>query len=263
MGRRAWTREELILAMNLYCQIPFGRLHARNPDVIRLSQALDRTPSSVAMKLCNLASLDPAHHQRGIKGLSKVSAGDRQIWDEFHSDWGRLAVESEQLRHVRIEKEDASQISPRATSGEGKATDQEFSGETESVREVRIRLAQRFFRRSVLASYDSRCCITDIAIKPLLIASHILPWSNNPTHRADPRNGLCLSRLHDAAFDRGLIAFDDERRLILSKELSEATTNRTLSDAFLRFEGVSLRLPEKFWPDTLFLNRHRMEVFRG
>ncbi len=138
-----------------------------------------------------------------------------------------------------------------------------FSGETESTREVRVRLAQRFFRRSVLASYDWRCCISDIAVEPLLIASHILPWSAYPEHRANPHNGLCLSRLHDAAFDRGLIAFDNERRLILSRELRHELTNRVLNEAFLRFEGAPLRLPDKFQPDCEYLSLHRDNVFRS
>jgi putative restriction endonuclease len=261
MSGRAWTRDEIILAMNLYCQLPFGRLHARNPDIIRLAGALDRTPSSVAMKLCNLASLDPAHHERGIKGLSKVSAGDRQVWDEFHSDWNRLAAESEQLRSDRIERDVETYTSVASESADVQPA--EYIGETEGMREVRIRLAQRFFRRSVLASYDYRCCVTEIGIKPLLIASHILPWSRFPAHRADPRNGLCLSRLHDAAFDRGLIAFDAEHRLVVSRELCEATTNRVLNEAFLRYKGEPLLLPEKFQPDSSFLQRHYAEVFRG
>lgn len=260
MSRRAWSRDELILAMNLYCQLPFGRLHARNPDVIRLAEALARTPSSVAMKLCNFASLDPAHQLRGIKGLSKVSAGDRETWEEFHADWGRLAVESEQLRQLRLGMEDLTSDAPTTTA---QIAPPQYSGETEGTREVRIRLAQRFFRRSVLASYNCRCCITGIALKPLLIASHILPWSDYPAQRADPRNGLCLSRLHDAAFDRGLIAFDDDRRLLLSRELRDATTNRVLNESFLPFEGAPLRLPEKFQPDPAFLIRHRTDVFRG
>lgn len=98
MARRDWTHEELTLAMNLYCQLPFGRLHKGNSEIIAIATVIGRTPSSVAMKLCNLASLDPAHQQRGVKGLSSVSKGDREIWQEFHSDWERLSVESESLR---------------------------------------------------------------------------------------------------------------------------------------------------------------------
>lgn len=260
MPRRDWTRDELVLAMNLYCQLPFGKLHRRNPEVIRLANAIGRTPSSAAMKLCNLASLDPMHQLRGVKGLSGASAADRAIWNEFHADWERLAAESELLRQNRVERnETLGEQAPVTAQDDSPA----YTGETERTREVRIRLAQRFFRRSVLASYNWRCCISDIGLKPLLIASHIMPWSDFPLHRADPCNGLCLSRLHDVAFDRGLIAFDHHRRLVLSKELRDSTTNRVLNESFLRFEGAPLRLPDKFQPDTAFLARHYADVFSG
>lgn len=258
MPRRDWTRDELLLVMNLYCRLPFGRLHRRNPEVIAMAKVIGRTPSSVAMKLGNLASLDPAHRERGVKGLPGVSKADRAIWREFHEDWDRLSVESEALRE-RFEL-----TSPRETSiAVAEEVEETFRGNTEGTRNVKVRLAQRFFRQSVLASYESRCCVTEIALPELLIASHILPWSGFPQHRADPRNGLCLSRLHDAAFDRGLITFDAEFRLVLSPVLREETTNAVLSSSFLAFAGAALRLPGKFRPDPAFLERHREEVFCG
>jgi predicted restriction endonuclease len=204
------------------------------------------------MKLCNFASLDPAQQSRGIRGLSKVSANDRVVWDEFHADWNTLAADSE-YRRERLEGSTAPLPEYAAI----------FTGETEATRQVRVRLAQRFFRRSVLASYGGRCCISDIALQPLLVASHVLPWSRFPEQRANPRNGICLSRLHDAAFDRGLITFDHEARLVLSRELSQATSNQVLNDAFRRFEGQSIRLPQKFRPNPEFVALHRETVFRS
>lgn len=140
---------------------------------------------------------------------------------------------------------------------------EEFEGPTETSRRVRVRLAQRFFRKSVLASYNGQCGVSGINLSPLLIASHILAWSRFPEHRADPRNGICLSRLHDAAFDRGLIAFDESYRLILSKALHDAISNSVLNEAFKRFEGKALRLPDKFRPGMSFLAIHREDVFLG
>ena len=54
-GQRLWTRDELIIAINRYYKIPFGRLHSRNPDIIHLSKLIDRTPNAVALKLVNFA----------------------------------------------------------------------------------------------------------------------------------------------------------------------------------------------------------------
>ena len=81
MKSKLWTREELIVAINLYCKLPFGRLHKGNPEVIKLANLLGRTPSSVAWKLVNFASFDPSLKARGIKGASNVSNLDRQIWN--------------------------------------------------------------------------------------------------------------------------------------------------------------------------------------
>lgn len=63
-GKR-WSRDELIVAMNLYCKLPFGQLDHKIPIIIEVSQKLGRTPSSLAMKLVNFASLDPTLQARG------------------------------------------------------------------------------------------------------------------------------------------------------------------------------------------------------
>ena len=96
-GQKLWTREELLLAINLYCKLPFGRLHSRNPDVIKLADLIGRTPNSVAYKLVNFASLDPSLQARGIKGASNASYLDKEIWNEFYSNWDILPFQSEQL----------------------------------------------------------------------------------------------------------------------------------------------------------------------
>lgn len=96
-GQKLWSREELILAINLYCKLPFGRLHNSNPQVIRLAELIGRTPSSVAYKLVNFASLDPSLKKRGIKGASNASKLDKVIWEEFYNNWNELPYESEKL----------------------------------------------------------------------------------------------------------------------------------------------------------------------
>ncbi len=74
---RKWNRDELLVAMNLYRKLTFGQLHARNPVIVQVAGRLGRPAGSVAMKLCNLASLDPALRARGIRGLPGASALDR------------------------------------------------------------------------------------------------------------------------------------------------------------------------------------------
>lgn len=136
-----------------------------------------------------------------------------------------------------------------------------FDGDTEAQRSVRVRLGQRFSRQTVLASYGGRCCITGNPVPQLLIASHVLPWATHPRHRVNPRNGLCLSRLHDAAFDAGLITFDADWRLVLSPRLRQHLPHRSVESNFAAYEGQAIRLPEKFAPEAAFMAEHREGVF--
>ena len=57
-SKKLWTREELILAFNLYLKLPFGKMHKRTPEIIELANLLGRTPSSIGMRLGNFASVD-------------------------------------------------------------------------------------------------------------------------------------------------------------------------------------------------------------
>lgn len=94
--RKCWSRDELMIAMNLYCKLSFGQIHQRTPIIIEVSQKLGRTPSSLAMKLVNFASLDPDLQARGVKGLQGASQADRAIWNEFHKNWDDFGYESEE-----------------------------------------------------------------------------------------------------------------------------------------------------------------------
>jgi hypothetical protein len=82
-----WTEDELKLALALYCQLPFGKMHSRNKDIISLATKIGRTPSAVAMKLVNFASLDPEIVNSGRVGLGNASAMDRLVWDKFQNNW--------------------------------------------------------------------------------------------------------------------------------------------------------------------------------
>lgn len=116
----------------------------------------------------------------------------------------------------------------------------------------------------ILNAFDGKCGITGIPIRELLVASHIRPWSKFPADRLDERNRLCLSRLRDAAFDRGLITFDEDRRLVLSKRLKDHLPQQALVNNFVVYEGCDLRLPpQTLGPKTEFLEYHRKKIFRN
>jgi predicted restriction endonuclease len=150
---------------------------------------------------------------------------------------------------VRLER--PSRLVGPAGPMEGKAT-------------VRVRRGQQFFRQAILRAYGVRCCITGIPVPRLLVASHIKPWRDFPGERLNPRNGLCLSSLHDAAFDAGLITLDEKLRVVLSKGLQEYLPQPVLEQNFVAYEGKAIRLPEKLTePDPEFLSYHRERVFAG
>lgn len=246
-----WTREEHIVAFNLYCRTPFGKQHKGNPEIIELAKLLHRTPSSVAMKLNNFTRHDPAERARGIKGLRAGSNMEAAIWHEFNANWEQLAYESE-LAKERLRGQPAEVSIPIPTIP---------TGPTEAIRQTRVRLVQSFFRETVLLSYDSKCAVCQISERRLLTASHIIPWQANEKRRADPSNGLALCALHDRAFDQGLIGFDTTLCLLVSPRLKTKDAVPLHRAAFLELEGKSMSLPIRFQPDRAALGHHRMTIY--
>ena len=262
-----WTREHFLIALNLYCKLPFGQLHRGNPIIIEAATKMGRTPSSLAMKLVNFASLDPIQRARGIRGLSGATKQDKAMWSEFQSHLPILGVESEQLLHDLFTKDESRELDFLETDRvrlEPSRVLAAPTGPTEVVTTRKERRGQQFFRQTILNAYGVHCCISGINIPRLLVASHIKPWRDFPGDRLNPRNGLCLSSLHDAAFDSGLITLDEEKRVVLSKRLRSHFPQPTLEQNFVPFAGQPIRLPDKLAePGAEFLSYHRTEVFVG
>jgi len=250
MPRRDWTREELIVAFNLYCKIPFGQIHNRNPLIIELARSIRRTPSAVSWKLANFARLDPALKRRNIAGATHGARSEVAIWGEFDGNWERLAFESEQLL------ESMTGRVPEAAEVAGEFPD----GKTREVL-VRTRVNQAFFRAAVLAAYGGRCCISGLSIPQLLNASHIVPWSVDVRNRTNPRNGLCLSAIHDRAFDCGLLTVTPDLSVRLSTKVKADAADKAAQEFLQRFEGASISVPRRFVPDENFLRYHNEHVF--
>lgn len=192
-----WSREEHIIAFNLYSAIPFGRIHERNPSVIELAALLGRRVGSASRKLANFSRLDPAIRARDLKGLSNGSKGEELVWNEFADHPEQLAYESARLVADRL----GCKVEQMAEVDENELLP--LGLEREAM--VRLRVNQWFFRRRVLAAYNYRCCITGLSVPELLVASHVIPWRDDAANRLNVRNGLCLNALHDHAFDRGLM----------------------------------------------------------
>lgn len=243
--RRNWTREEVIDALSLYVQIPFGTIHERNPLIRALAARLGRTPGSISYKLGNLASLDPELAARGIRGIPNRSALDKQVWEEFYGRWDLLAA------RIEIDDEQPDEVRLRVPTVEA----------TEVAGTVMQRRGQSFFRHAVLAAYESRCCVTGIAAPALLRASHIVPWALSPERRLDPRNGLCLNALHDAAFDRGLMTVDESGCVLYAGSLWQADHSDEAVALLRMFDRAKIRDPQRLQPDSTYLAYHREHVF--
>lgn len=242
-----WQEDELLLTLHLYCRTPFGKLHQTNSDIIQLAAIIGRTPSAVAMKACNFASLDPALAQKGLDGASKA---DRALWNAFMTNATEVAEKAEALYETRVK--------PNTTIiAETEARVIFPTGATETTRDVKVRLVQRFFRQTVLESYNNRCAISGLAIPELLVASHIIPWAKDETRRADPTNGIALNALYDKAFDRYLISFDENFRLVLSERIKAQAQDEIVKEYFLKVEGKILEMPYRFFPKACSLNAHR------
>jgi len=250
-----WSEEETILAFYLYCQIPFSKVTKTNPDIIRLANLLGRTPSSVGLKLSNLAHFDPELQNRNISGMGHASRLDEEIAQRFINNWEELTFAAKQIE-ASLLGTSVEQLVP--------ATAVDLPVGSTVSQTIQARVNQQFFRDAVLSSYQNCCCITGIAIPSLLIASHIKPWakSNPRTERTNPSNGLCLNGLHDRAFDQGLITVLPDFTVRVSSKLRDCPG---IDDAGIQWliqcNGQEIRKPDRFLPSRDFLEYHNDVVF--
>lgn len=255
MAKNLWTKEEMVLVLNLYLKLPFGKMHARNMDVIKIAHLIVRTPNAVALRLGNYASCDPKLKQRGILGMSHGGKKCEEYWNEFAEDPERLLYESEsilaQYEGTSVEKKFEKELIDIPI---------DIIGDTK-IRLVKTRINQNVFRQIILANYNYKCALSGIDIPELLVASHIIPWSENPKERLNPENGICLSSLYDRAFDQGLIGFDNSCKVLFSERLINNFGKDYYDKYFLPIYGKSLADAIKYAINPLFLEWHRDCIF--
>jgi putative restriction endonuclease len=253
MTKNNWTREETIIAFNVYCKIPFKSSSKSNPTIIKYANIIGRSPSALNMKVGNFGRLDPELKKQGIVGLAHGGKLEEDVWEEFNGNWENLAFESEQLIAKFSNKpiEEVSEI---------EVEDIREGVERETV--VKQRVNQSFFRSTVLSSYYFKCCITGLSIPDFLVASHIIPWSKNTEHRLNPRNGICLNSIHDKAFDRGFITITPEFNIKVSIVFGDFEKEKAVQEFFTKYENQKINLPDKFLPTKEFLDYHYQNIFK-
>ena len=251
-----WTRAETLVAFNRYWHIPFGRLDHNNPEIIALAAQLRRTPSSVSMKMCNLANQDPVIRQKGRKGMENLSKLDMQVWEEYHAAPDNLIFESE----IAVAALNKQKVEERA---EIEADIVNLPEGKERKRLVKVRTNDAFFRRAVLSAYRKQCCITGLGTQGLLNACHIIPWSANAREGLNPRNGLCMNVLHHKAFDLGLMTVTPDGMVKISPRWIESVSSSEHAAFVVECEGRKIDMPKRFQPGREFLEYHNKEIFES
>lgn len=247
-----WTREETIIAFNVYCKVPFKSSSKTNPTIIKYANIIGRSPSALNMKVGNFGRLDPELKKLGITGLVNGSKLEEDIWNEFNGNWDKLAFESEQLiANFQNKKVEEIQEIDLKNLPEGK--------ERETV--IKARVNQNFFRSAILSSYNLKCCITGLSIPDFLLASHIKPWSKDKENRTNPHNGLCLNSIHDKAFDKGFITVTSDYKILVSNYFDNYSNEKAVNDFFKKYENHKIILPDRFLPSKEFLEYHQKNIF--
>lgn len=251
MAIKLWTDEEMILALDLYFKLPFGRLNKSTPEVIQLANLIGRTNNSVALRLVNYAACDPYIRNSGRTGMTSGIDKCMPYWNAYANNKEELFLRAEEIKAKLMQKPIEQLLS---------LTPEDFIGkERETV--IRQRVNQSSFRNMILANYNEQCAISGICIPDILIASHIIPWADNEHERLNPENGICLSPLYDKAFDRGFIGIRQDYTIIISNELKEYKNKDFYHNFFAPIEDEMINLPEKHIPNTHFLEYHLNHIF--
>lgn len=248
MEQRNWTKEQTIVALSVYCRIPFNKASNNNPEIVKAAKLIGRTPVAVKMKVGNFGSFDPLLKSKGIVGLKNTSKFDKEVWDEYCNDWEKLAYDSEHIiasfSNKSIEEINGIDIN---SIPEGQERD----------RVVKQRINQSFFRSAVLSSYDNRCCITNFSCTDLLEACHIVDWSENIENRLNPSNGICLNVLFHRAYDKNYIGISPDYEVYVSNKLCEDSMGqKEIVSFFKKYHKTKIHLPEKFMPNKELLDIH-------
>lgn len=242
-----WTREETIIAFNVYCKIPFKDSNKHHPMIVKYAKIIGRSPSALNMKVGNLGRLDPKLKEKGIVGLSHGSKMEELVWDEFYENPERLIYESECLiaKFANEELEISANIDlTNLPKGEDR------------IALIKQRVNQSFFRNAVLSSYNSTCCVSGIRNPQLVEACHISDWKDDIKNRTNPCNGVCLNPFFHRAYDKYFISITPDYTIEVSQRLIDDIQDDTSRSYFLALDKREIFLPEKFAPDKDLLQLH-------
>jgi putative restriction endonuclease len=242
-----WTREETIVAINVYCKIPFKSSSKTHPMRIKYAKLLGRSLSALNMKVGNIGRLDPDLKEQGITGLIHGAKMEEDIWNEFYGNPELLAFESEKI---------IAQISNQSIENYTAIPIDDLPQGIERTAIIRQRVNQSFFRSAVMSAYNFKCCISGVNTPQLVEACHIVGWSEYPNNRTNPKNGLCMNPFFHKAYDKNLLTITPDMLIIVSEELFQSATEKSFFNYLKEINGRKILMPDKFFPQKELLAIH-------
>lgn len=239
---RNWTYNEVLLALYAYCHVPFNKASNSHPWIVKIANAINRSPAAVKMKIGNLGTFDLRLKEKGIVGLTKTSKIDNLVWNDYAGNWHKLAYDAEKL----LSEQGDSIITDLHTLPIG----------SEKYYLAKSRINQTFFRSAVLSSYNNQCCISGVSEPSMLEAAHIISWIDNEALRTEPTNGLCLNPLFHRAFDKYLLAISPDLKIHISEKLISSVLEDTTLHYLRSLQGRSILSPSRFPPSLQNLSLH-------
>lgn len=241
-----WTREQEIVALYLYCIIPFNKVNSSNPKIAKMAELIGRpNANSLKAKIGNFGKFDT---NLLASGLGHSSHLDEEIWNEFNGRWQELEIEALQLIDKFQQK--SSKVLPEIPCiPVGK--------EREAV--IKQRVNQSLFRNMVLSAYNNTCCITGIARPELIEACHIIDWKDDEKNRLNPCNGLAMNVLFHKAYDKYLIGISPDMKVEISDRMYNGLQGKDRDKTYSFFNpynGTEISLPKKFKPNLEFIEEH-------
>ncbi|MCC3149520.1 HNH endonuclease [Bifidobacterium bifidum] len=267
--RRNWSREETMMAFALYIVLEPRECDDKGLDVQRLASFLHRTPSSVALKIWNIAAYDANRKACGRVGMKHGSKLDSQVWQWYAEDPDAFMKQCLDVLRRALLQANASNFTPAPLAPDRHSPletatalliDEHAPTKEERPITMLQRVNQSYFRNSLLQNYHGTCCITGMQIPKLLIASHIKPWkASTPNEKTAASNGLLLNAFHDRAFDQGLISIDDDYRIMVNHD---KVRHSDINDRWLYdFDGHEISLPAISQPSHEFIEYHHKHIF--
>lgn len=174
----------------------------------------------------------------------------RPVYPTFLTDWNPVTLNC----RLRFSIESVSECLRSFVDHQmnPKPIDPEFSYRT-----VRQRLFQSRFRQAILSLYSHRCAMTGLPEPHLIDAAHIVEVGEDESLATNLRNGICISKIHHAAFDRCLIGIDPDYKVRVSRRLLSIHDGPMLEQGLKAIDGKKILLPSKrdYWPDPELLEK--------